>query len=357
MTVICFICAALPGGWYVYGAPGQTDLSGDETHQSSFAYKRCSTNDMYKMALKSKMRSVHTAIASSINDSLTLPIPGLVKTLTTQNGSENASQDFVPQGICKAGKYWLVTAYDAKKLNNTVIYVVDTTQKKLVSTITLPNTYHAGGIAFDGSNIWLTGDTSDKYKGNPFVQYITFETFKNMIKEPLHEVKRDEISEHVYIKNKPSFLECDNGVLWVGTYIGRKNTAEGYMNGYPITDQPGRNKLNTNFYSVITGIDASSQGADIEGNYLYVSSSFKGTSSGVKSSFVTKYEIGPLKNGKAVLMVSEREITRIEVPKMNEEIIVDGSNIYINFESASETWKRAVINTDRILAVKRSLWG
>ena len=42
---------------------------------------------------------------------------------------------------------------------------------------------------------------------------------------------------------------------------------------------------------------------------------------------------------------------------MNEEIIVDGSTVHINFESGAAHWKRALINTDRILAVDEGLWG
>ena len=62
-------------------------------------------------------------------------------------------------------------------------------------------------------------------------------------------------------------------------------------NLYRITEEEGRKKLNTTVYSLISGLDSSAQGADIEGNFLYVSSSFKGSAVGVKSSFITKYDI------------------------------------------------------------------
>ena len=48
---------------------------------------------------------------------------------------------------------------------------------------------------------------------------------------------------------------------------------------------------------------------------------------------------------------------RVEVPKMNEEIIVDGSTVYINFESGASHWKYALINTDRVIALDLSLWN
>ena len=285
------------------------------------------------------MKEVHNIISGHMDDNNTVPIPGLIKTYYRQGGKDASSSDYVPQGICSTGRYWLFTAYDSNKECNSVIYVVDRESNKLISTLTLPNKFHVGGIAFDGNNIWLPGETSDKYKGNPFVQYIQYDDFRNMIKDSIHEVKKSEISEYIYIKNKPSFLEYDNGKLWVGTYIGKKGTKEGYINGYSVIEKDdGRISLNTTLYSVISGIDSSAQGAAIVGKYMYVSSSYKGSVAGVKSSFVTKYEISPLKNGMNVLYVADREIKRIEVPKMNEELFVEDGEIHINFESAANAY-------------------
>lgn len=355
---LCTMLAVMASGMTVFGAQETSGNAADDSGQSSFTYKKYSSHDDYFRALKYKMRTVSVGIAEHVDLDNIIPIPGLVKTCITSKGEETSATSYVPQGICSAGKYWLITAYDSGKKLKTVIYIVDTESKELVSTVGVPNRYHAGGIAFDGENVWMTGDTSDKYKGNPFVQYIRWSDIEEKMSEPVCSISKKEISEPVYIKNKPSFLEYDDGVLWVGTYIGRKGTAEGYLNGYTIIREEDGAKLNTTIYSSIQGIDASAQGADIEGNKLFVSSSYKGTVSDVRSSFVTKYDISPIKKkGQAVLLVKKRQEMRVEVPKMNEEIIVDKDNIYINFESASEEWKRSVINTDRILAIKRSVWG
>ena len=258
--------------------------------------------------------------------------------------------------MCRAGKYMLITAYDVKKKYNSVIYAVDMDEMRLVSTLTMPNRFHAGGITFDGENIWTTGETSDKYKGDPFVQYMTYETFLDHLDEPVSEVEESELSRYIYIKNKPSFLEYDNGTLWVGTYAGRKNTSEAYMYGYDIIGDPGNRKLNTIMYSIIAGIDSSAQGADIEDDFLYVSSSYN-SASPLKTSFITKYNLKNSETGTGNYIVEGHEMKRVEVPKMNEEIIVDDSTVYINFESGASYWKYALINTDRVLAVDLSLWG
>ena len=99
-----------------------------------------------------------------------------------------------------------MTAYDAGKKYPSVIYAINPVNKKLVSTILLPNKYHVGGIAFDGERIWLTGDTSDRYKGRPFVQYIRYDDFLELTAGSVAEVTEDGMSENIYIKNKPSYL-------------------------------------------------------------------------------------------------------------------------------------------------------
>ena len=324
--------------------------------QSSFEYKNYANQDEYRSELDFMMHRVYSSIGGAIDDAATIPIPGLVSTYTKAGGQVNESSQFVPQGICQAEKYILITAYHSKKKYNSVIYVVDTDNNSLVSTLTVPNKYHLGGIAFDGNNIWLTGDTSDKYKGEPFVQYIRYDDFAGMIEDPVREVRQNEVSKPLYIKNKPSFLECDNGILWVGTYIGRESSKRGYMNGYKINETAAGPKLNTFMYSVISGLDSSVQGVDIKDDNLYVSSSYAGAIGSVRSSFVTKYNFADAKKGDRDINISNKELKRVEVPKMNEEILVTDSGIIMNFEAAAECWKTVVIATDRLLAVRDSIW-
>ena len=365
LLILILICSAMlfaPAAFgYAGGAEeGDTesiaddyeDTADDGSPRSSFAYKEYSSQNMYRNILRVKMPDVYKKLSPGMNDDETVPIPGTLATCASTDGSQ-VSDSYIPQGICTADPYWLVTAYDSNKECPSVIYVVDSGAKQLVSTLLLPNKYHVGGIAFDGARVWLTGDTSDKYKGRPFVQYIRYEDILDLIDESVAEVAEDNVSEKIYIKNKPSFLDCEAGKLWVGTYIGTKGTKEGYVYGYTISDSPEEAVLNTTMFSVITAIDSSSQGMDIDGNYLYVSSSYKGNSPGIKSSFVTKYEISPILKGAPYLYVEDRELTRIEVPKMNEEIIVKDDLIHINFESSAKRWKNPVIRTDRILAVSK----
>lgn len=362
ITAVCLASAGMPA--VCYAAPhtlatiNPRIIKGGDDSQSSFEYKKYYSLDEYKKALEIRMNDVAKAISSKIYEDRTLPIPGLTGTITADGEKSSTSYDYVPQGLCRAGDHLLVTAYDSEKKNSSVIYAVDTEKNVLTSTVAIPNKYHVGGIAFDGKRIWLTGNTSDKYKGSYFVQYIDYDRFLEMTTRETYEMSESEISDKVYIKNKPSFLECDSGRLWVGTYIGQKGTAEAYMNGYTIMESETGTALNTTVYSSIKGIDSSAQGADIDANYLYVSSSYKGNAAGVKSSFITRYEISPVcTKDPASVYADEREVSRVEVPKMNEEIAVEKNVIYINFESAANVWKCPAIVTDRILAVNKSVWG
>lgn len=61
-----------------------------------------------------------------------------------------------PQGLTFAENYLLISAYDTYNEENSVIYVMDKTSKELLTVIVLPNKTHAGGITYDGENIWIT---------------------------------------------------------------------------------------------------------------------------------------------------------------------------------------------------------
>ena len=101
----------------------------------------------YKYYQKS-MTDVYDDLNGKTFDDRTMPIPGLIQTTFRMEGEERSSTQYIPQGMCRAGQYLLITAYDVRKKYNSVIYAVDADSMKLVSTLTMPNRFHAGGIAF-----------------------------------------------------------------------------------------------------------------------------------------------------------------------------------------------------------------
>ena len=52
-----------------------------------------------------------------------------------------------PQGLCKAGDYILISAYDPYEIYNSCIHVVEEATGEYIKTVWLKdNNYHAGGI-------------------------------------------------------------------------------------------------------------------------------------------------------------------------------------------------------------------
>ena len=91
-------------------------------------------------------------------------VPGLKHT----NIDGTVCTDMVPQGLCIAGDYLLITAYDAKEAHNSVVYVLSHAggnRGEYLATLVLPNRNHAGGIAFDGSLIWIAQSSDKTLKG------------------------------------------------------------------------------------------------------------------------------------------------------------------------------------------------
>ena len=127
--------------------PGYADTG------SSFDYKYYKDPEMYDRALQKSMTDVYDDFNGKTFDDRTMPIPGLIQTTFRMEGENSSSTQYIPQGMCRAGQYLLITAYDVRKKYNSVIYAVDADRMTLVSTLTMPNKFHAGGIAFDGKNI------------------------------------------------------------------------------------------------------------------------------------------------------------------------------------------------------------
>lgn len=80
------------------------------------------------------------------------PIPGLAH--TDVNGTD--CTNMVPQGICFAKDYLIISAYDANGSCNSVLYVISTADRSYLMTVVLPTKAHVGGVAFDGTYLWVS---------------------------------------------------------------------------------------------------------------------------------------------------------------------------------------------------------
>lgn len=349
--------------------------------ETSYTYKKYETQESYEEELNKEMSRVYDLLKGHFQVNNICPIPGIIQTSYRTESEVKTSAYYIPQGICETEDYILVTAYHDAKLGDTqkeekkgwagVVYVIDVETHELLTTLGLPQSYHNGGITCDGENVWFCGDTGNKYTekgGQPFVQCMKYSRLQELVDRILADqsqtsgsIAEGDFSEKLYINNKTSFLDCSDGVLWVGTYINNDpQQNEGYAIGYPIkgisTKTPSLDKLNV---IRINGIPSSAQGMDIDGDDLYVSSSGHGGENWVESSFISRFDISAISKGEKLVDLQGQYLKRVEVPKMNEEIIVNDTSVYMVFEACSEKFLANLpdgMKTDRILTVDKEVW-
>jgi len=138
-------------------------------------------------------------------------IPGLEYTSI----GNSYSMQMIPQGICIAGQYMLITAYDYEKEKNSVIYVLsnqDESRRELLTTIVLPDKNHVGGIAFDGERIWLAKSATG------YCSTILYEDIEIAVLSGQESYFLKDYQENVYCDIRVSFVSYYKERLWVGTY-------------------------------------------------------------------------------------------------------------------------------------------
>lgn len=261
-------------------------------------------------------------------------IPGQI----TTNVGGFSSASMCPQGITFAKNYLLVTAYDLASEENSVVYVIDKTTQELLTTLILPSKTHAGGIAYDGYNVWIPTGTmlstiplsiidEAVLSGNPYT-YVSY-------------------SASTYLDHVASYLTYYNGKLWVGTYDELKETN---LYSYKIIDkktEPYLEMVDTMVMPTrVQGIAFTSKGTLILSRSCQL---YKGLRGYMRQLDLYKPDFANAVDG--VIPLGE-VINTVEMPSMNEEIAISGSYLYVNFESAS--FEKASYKMDRICAFKLS---
>ena len=285
------------------------------------------------------------------------PVPGLE---STDILGESCGY-MVPQGICIAGDYMLVTAYDsgdfyknpkqgAHKINPSVLYVLSNQtpgSRELLTTIVLPDRNHVGGVAFDGKNIWIAKSTDRA------CSVISYETLKEAVNSGKSSYKLSEYGQDVYCGAVASFVTWHEGRLWVGTYSNRMN-GRGMLRSYKVGKQQAEEgEILTLEKQEEIVIPEFANGAAFmergERTYLAVT-----TSQGrYFDSEVHFYQAGkdPL-TGRSVYHYYDS----CKFPPMAEELACDGDKTYFLFESSAACYsapiyRRCSYPVDRICGV------
>ncbi len=269
---------------------------------------------------------------NSVNYSKSYVIPGLIET----NVGGFISKSMCPQGVCFAKNYLLVTAYDLKDEEMSVVYVMDKTSKKLLTTLVLPTTAHVGGICYDGTYLWLTTGSKASALKMTDVQYAvkSGQAYYNV-----------EFFEVCKLGISASYITYFDDKLWVGTYNELQNT---YMYSYEIDD------FDTSL--ALTKVDTVKMPTRVQGvsftedGYLILSRSCQ-LYQGLRG-YMRRIEVyqPDLENEDGGTISIGSAMNCIYTPSMNEGIALKGSYLYVLFESGA--FPDASYKMDRICAIK-----
>lgn len=139
----------------------------------------------------------------------------------------NTNTNWIPQGVCQTYNSTLITAYDDKKKDNSVVYFIDANSN--VKTLRTDNKCHVGGISYD-SKTKIVFMSADKNVNIYSLDYL--DSCKN--NEQLTKYKK------IYLDGKvrwASYLTVNNGSLYVGNFVNSndRNENKSYLDQYLIT--------------------------------------------------------------------------------------------------------------------------
>lgn len=199
---------------------------------TSKAAKNYSTKALFT---KSPAYKKYTAMKNRMNYSKSFSIPGMKNT----NVGGFACKTMMPQAICYAGNYLLISAYDTKGIDYSVIYVVSKAAKSYITTIVLPSKAKVGGMAYDGKNIWISKGTSVACFPYSYVNevvnsgsaYKTLAAYTSVCK----------------VKTSASYLGYYDGTLWVGP----NSASSTKMYGYTVNNTTATPSLTQRYFMAV----------------------------------------------------------------------------------------------------------
>lgn len=297
---------------------------------TSKAAKKYSTKAAFK---KSPAYLTYKKMSSAMNYTRSFAIPGMKNT----NVAGFANTTMVPQGMCLAGSYFLITAYDYKKTDYSVVYVVSRSSKSYITTIVLPSKAKVGGIAYDGTNIWIS-------KGKAVASF-PYTVITNAVNGGKAYTELESYRSSYALDATASFIGCYNDVLWIGTFKQVKST----MIGYNVTNKATLPSLAPAY---TMDIPAKTQGItfDSEGTMI-LSRSYRTRKA--KSGYISQLRTykpsftAPKSSGK-VLKNSALKTTKM--PPLVKGVAVYGTYTYALFSSSY--YKTCKYPVDRVIAMK-----
>lgn len=240
-------------------------------------------------------------------------IPGMPDSTASNNIKKQIEDNSqIPQGITFTEDYILITAYSSK--NRTTpgsLYVFNRENSKYLTTIKLKAGSHLGGIAYDGTNVWICHSENWTLEKIPFY-YIEKAVHLNISTN----VDVSSGSSYYKIGNRPSCVTYYKGKLYVATQSSIFNSV---MVAYKFD---GKKLVKKNKYTIPKNVQGVTFNDESE---VFLSTSYGRT----KSSYLKVYRSLDSMNRNP-----KKFKLRVEMPPCSEEIAVYGDDLFILFESA-----------------------
>ena len=229
---------------------------------------------------------------------------------------------------------------------STVYFIVisnsDYANRKYLVTLVLPIKGHVGGIAFDGSHVWVANEEQ--------VSSISYDTLSSTINSAVNAGQTSiniSFSTTCSVLTTASFMTYYDGYLWVGKFM-YQGDGDGNMYAYTISSDK---KTLTMKYRMT--VPDRTQGACFKNGYLVLSRSYsRYHTSGDYISQLRIYQPSfdaPTAEG---LIYKNDAIKVVTLPPMTEGLVAGETYVYNIFESCATKYKACSYPVDRIVAYK-----
>lgn len=285
---------------------------------------------------KSAAYKKYSGIKNNYYYNKSFAIPGLK--YTNVGGFESTTM--IPQDMCFAGGYMLISAYDRNGDDESVIYVLSKASKSYITTIVLPDKAQVSGMTYDGKQIWLTGRNC--------LMSIPFSTVQTAANNGAAYYTLNAYDKTVPVNMTTSFCCYYNNVLWVGSYNA---TAASIAYGYTVTEENGTVSL-TELYKMKIPKATRSMAIDTNGK-MYLTRSYRTSSS--KSGYISKitsYTPNFTQPTAAAYIAKGSAKKSITLPPLCGGVAVKGTYVYVSFSSVR--YPSCKYPVDRVIALRQS---
>lgn len=302
--------------------------------QTSKAAKTYSGKAKYKASPAYKK---YKALKTRATYTKSFPIPGMKNT----NVGGFASTTMVPRGICQAGAYILITAYDSTGYDESVIYVMSRSTHSYLTTIVLPVKTKVQNIASDGTNIWISNGSN--------VAYFPLSVISTAVAAGTNFYTLASYTDTLAVNTTTGIIAYHDNVLWIGK---SGSASASTMYGYTINTVNGKVSL-TSTYSMT--IPSRTRGVTFDNSgYMYLirtnktnptQANYVSNIRTFKPSLTSPTAKGAIKKGSI--------IKKYALPPRAEGVFVYGNYLYNLYSSCKYSASKYPV--DRVIATKLTL--